>query len=362
MELSNIVAQLPSTTPFTPPEVLERQLGRRFEVRLGANESSFGASPLAREAIRDSLGAIQNYADGTHHELKNLLAEQVGCETENLVIGPGIDGLLGYLARVFLNPGDKVVTSLGGYPTMEYAVIGVGGELVKVPYLAHGPALEGLASAASEAGAKIVYLANPDNPSGVWQSEERLRSYISTIPAGTVIILDEAYTEFAPSTVPVSTWLDDPRVVRLRTFSKVHGMAGMRVGYAVGHPDSVGPINRIRMSFEVSILAYHAAVAALQDSRHTDWVITETAAGREEYYALANELGLAWLPSATNFVAIDLGSSERATAMVKALGQQGIFIRMPWAAPLNRCIRVSVGLPEGRKRFAEVFRELVKEV
>jgi histidinol-phosphate aminotransferase len=139
-------------------------------------------------------------------------------------------------------------------------------------------------------------------------------------------------------------------------------MAGMRVAYALGHPDSVGPINRIRMSFEVNILAYHAAIASLNDPQHTDWVIRETAAGREEYYALAAELGLSAIPSATNFVAIDLGSNARATAMVKALGERGIFIRMPWAAPLNRCIRVSVGLPEERLRFAEVFRELLAQV
>jgi histidinol-phosphate aminotransferase len=358
MQLSRIVAALPSTTPFTPPEVLERQRGRKFGIRLGANESSFGASPKAFAAIEQSMKSIQNYTDGTHFELKSLLTKHLGCADENLVVGPGIDGLLGQIARVLLDPGDKVVTSLGGYPTTEYAVIGVGGELVKVSYLQDGPDLEGLAAKAREVGAKIVYVANPDNPSGAWQSEEQLENFVSSVPGDTAILFDEAYGEFAPSMPAASKWLDDPRVIRLRTFSKVYGMAGMRVAYVIGHPDTVGPINRVRMHFEVNILAYHAAIASLEDQKHAQWVVEETRKGREEYRALAKELGLRALPSETNFVAIDVGGSERAVELIKLLGDRGIFIRMPWAAPLNRCIRVSVGLPEERKAFADAFREL----
>ncbi|MEZ0327362.1 MAG: aminotransferase class I/II-fold pyridoxal phosphate-dependent enzyme [Fimbriimonas sp.] len=359
MELSRIVAALPSSTPFTPPEVLERQRGRKFAVRLGANESSFGASPKAYQAIKDSLTQIQHYTDGTHHELKTALSQHLQCSEENLVVGPGIDGLLGHIARVLLNPGDKVVTSLGGYPTTEYAVIGVGGELVKVSYLQNGPDLLGLARTAGEVGAKIVYLANPDNPSGAWQNDSELDSFIAAIPEDTAIILDEAYAEFAPSIAAASKWLHDPRIIRLRTFSKVYGMAGMRVAYAIGHPDTIGPINRIRMHFEVNILAYHAALASLKDQAFARWVVEETRKGREEYHALARELGLTSVPSETNFVAIDVGGRDRAIELIQQLGDRGIFIRMPWAAPLNRCIRVSVGLLEERAVFASAMRELI---
>jgi histidinol-phosphate aminotransferase len=359
MPMSRIVAALPSTTPFTPPEAIERSRGRKFDIRLGANESSFGASPKALAAIRESLGAIQNYTDGTHHELKDILASSLACSPESLVVGPGIDGLLGHLARLLLNPGDRAVVSLGGYPTMEYAVAGVGGELVKVPYLQNGPDLASLAATARESGAKIVYLANPDNPSGAWQSEERLQAFVAAVPADCAIILDEAYAEFAPSIVSASKWIEDDRVIRLRTFSKVHGMAGMRVAYAVGYPDTIGPIHRIRMHFEVNILAYHAAIASIADLSHSAWVSEETRKGREEYVTLAEELGRTAIPSHTNFVAIDVGGPERAKELVQQLSDAGIFVRMPWAAPLNRCIRVSVGLPSEREAFAEVFRKLM---
>jgi histidinol-phosphate aminotransferase len=357
--LTQIVAGLPASTPFVGPEALERRLGRRLDVRLGANESLFGPSAKVIEAMHAAAFDIQLYGDPEGFELRTALARHHGIGLDNLVIGAGVDELLGLAVRAYLEPGQVAVMSLGGYPTFAYQVAGQGGRIETVPYRDDRNDAEALVEAVRRAGAKLLYLSNPDNPSGSYLSAETQKAMIDRLPPDCLLVLDEAYAEFAPSDAIPEISIDEPRVVRMRTFSKAHGLAGMRVGYAYGAAETIRPFDRIRNQFGVGRMAQAAALAALADQEHVARVVAAVAEGRTEYAAIARELGCAVLPSATNFVAIDVGGNACAKTMLSSLlEREGVFIRMPGTAPLDRCIRVTVGRPEDRALFAAAFRRV----
>ncbi len=342
---------LPATVPFVGPETQERQRGAPFVARLGANENVFGPSPRAVEAM--SATEIWMYGDPENHDLRHALADHHRVTPENIVVGEGIDGLLGYLVRLLVGPGDTVVTSDGAYPTFNYHVAGFGGVLHKVPYQGDYENPAALFTKAAEVDAKLVYLANPDNPMGSWHSGADIVAAMEALPEGCLLVLDEAYVECAPEGTAAPIAANDPRVIRMRTFSKVYGMAGARVGYAIGAPALIAAFNKVRNHFGMNRAAQAGALAALQD---TDWlthVQAQIAAARNRIGQIAQDNGLTPLPSATNFVAIDCGQDGAfAKAVLEALVAQGIFVRMPFAAPQNRCIRVSCGAAADLDAFA----------
>ncbi len=362
VSVTRLVAGLPATIPFVAPEALERASGRTFRLRLGANESTFGPSPRAREAMRAAVDRISYYADPECYELRAALAEFHGIDIGHVVVASGIDELLGLVVRAFLDRDEPAVTSLGAYPTFAYHVAGFGGRLVRVPYADERNDLEALAAAAHESGARLVYLANPDNPTGSCYTASEILAFLERLPDDALLLLDEAYAEFAPaeSLLPVGT--PDPRLIRMRTFSKAYGMAGARIGYALATPETITAFDKIRLHFGVNLVAQAGALAALADADYLTSIVAEIARGRDEYVALAAELGLAALPSATNFVTVDVGGPERAKALVAALAERGVFIRMPGAPPLDRCVRVTVGTAPERALFAEILRETWPEV
>ncbi|HET9979253.1 MAG TPA: pyridoxal phosphate-dependent aminotransferase [Ktedonobacterales bacterium] len=357
--LTPLVAGLPATVPFVVPEALERQSGRTFRLRLGANESTFGPSPRAAEAMRASVDRISYYADPESYELRAALAANHGVAMEEIVVGSGIDDLLGLVVRAYLAPGEVAVTSLGAYPTFNYHVAGYGGRLETIPYRDDRNDLEALAETARKQRARLVFLANPDNPTGSWYPAAAVTAFLDALPEGCLLLLDEAYLEFAPGGEALPLDTGDPRVIRLRTFSKAYGMAGARIGYAMGDATMIRAFERIRLHFGVNLTAQEGALASLVDTGYLERVVAEVARGREEYAALGRELGLPPLPSATNFVSFDAGDPERANALVAALAARDVFIRMPGAPPLNRCIRVTVGTAEERAAFAAILREVI---
>jgi histidinol-phosphate aminotransferase len=354
---------LPASTPFVGPEALERRTGRRLTVRLGANESLFGASPKAIEAMRQASLEIQLYGDPEGFELRTALARHHGVTIDHIVLGCGIDELFAMLAQAYLEPGQLAVMSEGAYPTFAYSVRGVGGRIRTVPYRDDRNDWPALVETAGREQAKFLFLANPDNPSGSWLDAGEQRQLLDRLPPGCLLLLDEAYAEFAPAGALADLDADDPRVIRFRTFSKARGLAGMRVGYVLGAPDLVRPFDRIRNQYGVGRMAQAAALAALADLDHVRDVVAAVEAGRRDYAALAAKHGFSTLPSATNFVAIDVGSADRAKAILTALVErEGVFIRMPGAAPLNRCIRVTVGRPEDRLAFAAAFERVMRDL
>jgi len=348
---------LPAVVPFVGPSALERRRGRRFRLRLGANESVFGISPRARRAMQESLDLVGWYGDPESYELRSELAKVHAVEMENIVVGSGIDDLLGLVVRSFVTHGAAVVTTLGAYPTFNYHVNGYGGELHQVPYREGYNDLQALADAAGRVKARLVYLANPDNPTGTWYGAGELRAFIGRLPPRCLLVLDEAYVEFAPRDAVLPMDAADPHVIRLRTFSKAHGMAGARIGYAVTDAETISAFEKIRLHFGVNLVAQAGALASLRDEDFVRDVVRAVEQGRRDYALLARSQGLSSLPSATNFVAIDMGSAEGARAMVSALAERDVFVRQPGAPPVDRYIRVTVGTPDERTLFAEIFRQ-----
>ncbi len=355
-----IVAGLPATVPFVGPEAIERRTGQGFELRLGANESLFGASPRVASAISVELERVGWYGDPEAFEIRARLAREHGLAMDELVMGAGIDELLGVLVRLVTEPGDPVVTSAGAYPTFNYHVAGFAGRLITVPYRDDKEDLDALAEAVHRKRAKLVYVSNPDNPMGSWHPATAIEAFVAGLPETTLVILDEAYAEFAPAEALAPTSFYDPRVVRLRTFSKAQGMAGLRIGYAMADAEVITAIGKIRNHFGVNRFAQAGALAALGDPGFTAGVVAEVAAGRADYATLATDCDCQPLPSATNFLTIDMGGTDRARAMLQALEAEGVFIRRPGVEPLSRCIRVTIGPAPDRARFAEIFRRLIK--
>ncbi len=348
-----LVQSLPSTVPFVGPETQERDRGAPFVARLGANESLFGPSPKAIAAMQAEAAEVWKYGDAESFDLRRALADHHGIAPQNIMVGEGIDGLLGYLVRLLVAEGDAVVTSEGAYPTFNYHVAGFGGVLHKVAYVDDREDPATLFAKAAEVGAKLVYLANPDNPMGSWHSGAAIAAALDSLPEGTLLILDEAYVEFAPEGTAAPIAADDPRVIRMRTFSKAYGMAGARVGYAIAAPGLITAFNKVRNHFGMNRFAQAGALAALLDRAWLSNVQAEVAAARDRIAAIARDNGLSPLPSATNFVAIDCGRDGAfAKAVLDALVDQGVFVRMPFAAPQNRCIRVSCGRPQDLDAFA----------
>ena len=360
---TRLVESLPSTIPFVGPETLERRRGEAFRVRVGANESAFGISPTAAEAMRGAIETIAWYNDPEAYELRSAIAGLHGVCVDEVLLGAGIDEMLGNVVRMVVEPGMPVVTSLGAYPTFNYHAVGFGGMLEAVPYRDDRIDLEALLDAVRRLDAPLVFLANPDNPMGTWHDAARVRAFIDALPESTLLVLDEAYIEFAPASAKFPVDADDPRVIRMRTFSKAHGMAGARIGYAIAPARAIAGLGRIRNHFGVNRIAQAGALASLGDPAFIASVVEEVARGRNEYHALAQRLGLSSVLSATNFVAIDAGGDgDRARTLLGRLQDKGVFVRMPGVAPLDRCIRVTVGTGEERTEFARIFEDVIDEV
>jgi histidinol-phosphate aminotransferase len=353
-----LIASLPATIPFVGPEAIERQRGAKVEARIGANENGFGPAPSVIAAIRDAAASTWKYTDPENFELRHAIADHLGVSAAHINVGEGIDGLLGQIVRMVIAPGMPVVTSLGGYPTFNYHVSGHGGRLVTVPYKGDHEDLDGLLDAVQRENAPLVYFANPDNPMGSWHEADAVIAFAKSLPETCLLILDEAYCETGPAACLAAhdAFLDRPNIIRTRTFSKAYGLAGSRIGYVIGSEGTVSAFDKIRNHFGLNRIGVTAAIAALKDQTYLQEVIGKIKAARETLAQIARDNGLQPLPSATNFVTMDCGrDGVYARAIVDGLMEQGVFIRMPGVAPLNRCIRVSVGPEADMALFARAL-------
>jgi histidinol-phosphate aminotransferase len=301
------------------------------------------------------------YCDPENYDLKVALAHYHGVRPDNIVVGEGIDGLLGLAVRLVIEPGDVVATSLGAYPTFNYHVAGFGGRLVRVPYVHDREDPDALLDAARREDARLIYFANPDNPMGSWWNAADVQTLVERMPARTLLLLDEAYSDTAPPEAVSPLDVSNPQVLRLRTFSKAYGLAGLRIGYGIGEAALIKSFDKIRNHFGVNRVGQIGALAALADQDYLANSVREITAARDRIGTIAAASGLKPLPSATNFVAIDCGrDGDFARRVLDELLARDVFVRMPGVRPLDRCIRVTAGREVDLDIFAEVLPEALR--
>jgi histidinol-phosphate aminotransferase len=361
LRYTSVVSPLPSTVPFIGPEAQERARGRPFKARIGANENVFGPSPIAIAAMQKAAAECWMYGDPENYELKAALARRLGVKVSNIVIGEGIDSLFGYTVRLFVEAGDAVVTSLGAYPTFNFHVSGYGGKLVTVPYVNDKEDPVSLLAAAEKSAPKLIYFANPDSPMGSWSSAQETQALIDNLPAGTVLVLDEAYSEFAPEGTLPALDVSNPNVIRFRTFSKAYGMAGARIAYVIAEESVAQSFEKIRNHYSVNRIAQVGALASLGDGAHLASNIHNVKTSLANIARICTSNGLRPLPTATNFVTVDCQrDGVFAKRVLDELIARDVFVRMPGVAPLNRCIRVSAGTAKDLQWFEERLPEALK--
>lgn len=342
--LSQIVQSLPVTVPFVGPEAQERARGRPFKARLGANESLFGPSPRAIQVMQEAALEQWKYSDPENWDLRTAIARFHGVGSGEVVIGEGIDGLLGLAVKLAADPGAVVVTSDGAYPTFNFHVAGHGCRLIKVPFRDDKEDLGALLDVAVREQAAVLYVSNPNNPMGSWWPAFEIERLIAALPPGLLLLLDEAYCDTAPKDAVPAIDTGNPQVLRFRTFSKAYGLAGARIGYAIGEARLIGEFEKVRNHYGINRVGQLGALAALEDQDHLRDVVQKIDTARVELSAIARKAGLSPLPSAANFVTMDcMRDGAFAKAVLDGLLARDVFARKPQVAPLDRCIRVSCG-------------------
>ncbi|HVX36506.1 MAG TPA: pyridoxal phosphate-dependent aminotransferase [Hyphomicrobium sp.] len=356
------IASLPKLVPFVGPEALERARGRPFVARLGANESVFGSSPKAVAAMREASAENWKYSDPENFELRAAIAAHHGVAIENVVVGEGIDGLLGLTCTMFLTAGAQVVTTDGAYPTFNFHVRAHGGMLNLIPMRNMREDVPRLLEAAKAVSARLLYVSNPNNPMGSWWPADDLKGFIDALPSETLLILDEAYVETAPTGTAPPVDVSNPQVVHYRTFSKAYGLAGARIGYAIGEKSVIEAFDKVRNHYGINRVGQIGALAALLDHEYLQCAVGSIASARDRIAAIASEHGLSPLPSGANFVAIDCGRDGAfAERVLKGLLDRDVFVRKPVASGIDHCIRVSCGREEDLDFFANALPAALKD-
>jgi histidinol-phosphate aminotransferase len=354
--ITDIVERIPYSAPFVGPEAQERTTGVAFRARLGANECIFGPSPKAIDAMRAAAAENWKYSDPENFDLRSAIAAFHSVGIDNVVVGEGIDGLLGLAVRIAADPGTVVVTSDGAYPTFNFHVATQGAELCKVAFRGDHEDLDALLESAIRNKARILYVSNPNNPMGTWWSATDIERLIEQLPDGLLLCLDEAYCDTAPADAIPRIAVDNRQVLRFRTFSKAYGLAGARIGYALGESRLIQAFEKVRNHYGINRVGQIGALAALDDQAYLLETVARIARARHEIARIALMHGLVPIPSAANFVAIDCGRDAAfATRVLQNLLAAGVFARKPAVAPLDRCIRVSTGPDADLAVFAEVL-------
>jgi histidinol-phosphate aminotransferase len=356
------IATLQPYPPGKPLEELEREYGITGSIKLASNENPLGPSPRAIEAIRNHLNTLHRYPDGGGYYLKQRLSQRWGVSESSIVLGNGSNEVIDLAIRAFVQPGDEVLMSNPTFLVYHLMVQVVGGRAIQVPLDRFAHNLEAMAAAVTPR-TRLVFLDNPNNPSGAVISRRDFETFRSRIPEDIPIVLDEAYMEFADSNLTV-TGFDyqegNPAVITLRTLSKAYGLAGLRIGYGVMSPELADYLNRVRQPFNTNSLAQVAAVAALDDEPFFQETLNVVRQGLALLYKELADMQLNTLPTQTNFFLIELPCGAR--KVYEAMLRRGVIVRAMNAYGLDNHIRISVGLPEENRRFLDTLREVLEEL
>ena len=347
--------------PGKPISELERELGISGIVKLASNENPLGCSPLAMAAMQGALKSIALYPDGNGFELKDALSKRYGVEHASIVLGNGSNDMLELAARAFLSVGDKAVYSDHAFAVYPLATQAVGATGISVAAINFGHDLKAMLKAAVEQQAKLVFIANPNNPTGTFLKAEDLLAFLRALPANILVVLDEAYNEYLPvecryDSVP---WLRDfPNLIISRTFSKAYGLAGLRVGYAFANAQVADMMNRVRQPFNVNSVAQAAAVAALRDEEFVRRTNELNRCGMAQITAGLHGLGLEFIPSFGNFVSFKIAGAAR---MYRRLLELGVIVRPIASYDMPEYLRVSIGTENENEKFLSVLQQALEE-
>ena len=355
------VQQLSPYVPGKPVDELARELDLdpASIVKLASNENPLGPSPKALEAIRQALPELTRYPDGNGFELKSRLAARCGVQINQVTLGNGSNEILDLVARAYLAPGLNAVFSQYAFAVYPISTQAVGAQGKVVPAKDYGHDLEAMLAAIDE-NTRVVFIANPNNPTGTWFGPDALERFLARVPQSVLVVLDEAYIEFAegdelPDGLKYLARYDNLLVSR--TFSKAYGLAALRVGYALSSAQIADVLNRVRQPFNVNSLALSAACAALDDADYLAQSRQLNDAGMAQLEAGLRELGLSWIPSKGNFIAVDFGRDT--AAINQALLRAGVIVRPVAGYGMPNFLRVSIGLPAENARFLEALAKVL---
>jgi histidinol-phosphate aminotransferase len=349
--------------PGKPISELERELGITGIVKLASNENPLGASPASVAAMLEAIKHIALYPDGNGFELKDALAKKYAVAHNQITLGNGSNDLLELVARAFLAPGDKVVYAAHAFAVYALATQAVGATGISVPATkGFGHDLPAMQHAAVSNKAKMVFIANPNNPTGTFLCAEELLSFMQCLPVNILVVLDEAYNEYLPEDKRYNSvsWLQEfPNLIISRTFSKAYGLAGLRVGYAMAHEQVTDMMNRVRQPFNVNSVAQAAAVAALRDISFVKKTFKVNQRGMVQITEGLTKLGLEYIPSFGNFVAFRIGN---ATVVYRRLLELGVIVRPIANYEMPDWLRVSIGLESENGKFLHALKHAIGEV
>ena len=356
------VRTLSPYVPGKPLDELEREYGIRDSIKLASNENPLGPGPLAQQAIAEAARTIGLYPDGGGFALKQALAKKHGCAPECITLGNGSNDVLVLIAEAFLTPDSEAVYSQYGFAVYPIAVQATGAKASVAPAnpLGHAMPLGHDLSAMARlitARTRVVFIANPNNPTGTWLEREELRRFIDSAPQETLIVLDEAYIEYVedPEFPDASRWLADrPNLIVTRTFSKAYGLAGLRVGYALSHPRVADMLNRVRQAFNVNSVALAAARAALDDTAHLRRSVESNQRGMLQLEAGLDALGVRRMPSRGNFILIDC--ARPAGPVYEAMLRQGVIVRPVGNYQLPNHLRLTIGTTAQNERMLAALK------
>ncbi|WP_246841070.1 histidinol-phosphate transaminase [Hahella sp. CCB-MM4] len=353
------IQKLTPYQPGKPIEELQRELGLTEIIKLASNENPLGPSPRVGEALAACVPELSRYPDGNAFRLKQALAKKLSVGTDQLTIGNGSNDILEFVPRVFANSESEIIFSEYSFAVYPLATMGVGAKPVVTPAKDWGHDLDAMVEAITE-HTRVIFVANPNNPTGTWIPKADLEAFLARVPERIIVVLDEAYAEYLQEPdYPngVSYISQYPNLIVTRTFSKAYGLAGLRLGYSISSPELADLLNRIRQPFNVNLPAQEAALAVLQDEEYLEKSIAVNTAGLRQLGSGFERLGLQYIPSVANFIAVEVG--DNAGEIYQALLHKGVIVRPVANYSMTRHLRVSVGLESENERFLKALEEVL---
>jgi histidinol-phosphate aminotransferase len=357
-----VLNNLPVYQPGRPIEEVARELGLDPDgiIKLASNENPLGPSRLGLAAMRQALKQVNLYPDGNAFYLKQKLAAKLDVTPANLILGNGSNEVIEMIGHALLAPGAEVVVSQYCFAVYPIVTALFGAKLVVVPAKNYAHALDAMLAAITP-NTRIVFVANPNNPTGTTATREQLRRFVDAVPANVLLALDEAYIEFLNEPLDLLPEIrngNKPNLLLMRTFSKIYGLAGLRIGYGIGHPDFIAALEKIRQPFNINSVAQAGALAALDDAKHVEKTRKINSRGLKLYARTFRKLKLEFVPSQANFILVRVGDGQRVFGELQKLG---VIVRPMGGYQLPEWIRISIGTPKENKRCLEALRTVLNK-